>query len=1720
MPDPVAALTLALLGDPSSFEKMIAQADKKLGSFASRVERYGARIEQGLTKALSGAGAAAAGLEAKLAPVAAGLDTVTASSSAATAELDSVAGAAGRAKAELGQVGAQARQTGQAIAGGMAQTTSSTGKAQQALSGFMAMINRARSAASRPIVQRVSVQQTGGRGGSSRGGNGRAGSAVSGYGLLTAGGAILGAEGELVKQGLEFDDSIHQLYAHAGETAPMDKFKRSVLGVAEAFDQLPQDAGNALYPIESAGHHGAEALVVLSAAAAMARGTTTDLNTTTTLVTKTLTAYGLAAKNSGQVTDVYTNAIRDALVPGKEFVPAMSNVMDIGSKAGLTLQELSAALAMMTRTTKSAATGSTYLKAFMSGLINPTKAMRDAAETAGLGWLAAGRGAEHLQKVGLAATLREINAATKGGSESNVGKLFPDMRKNQALLSLLRNDAKEYAATLKDVQNSGGAVKAANKVQDNNPAQEARRLKAETAALGANLETDLAPALLKIGRFLDMVLQGFNHLDPKVQTGIALFVGAAGAALSLAGAITILGPGLVTLAEVVAGAVGAITLPIAAVIAGVALLAVAWIRDWGHIREVTASFVAWARPYLGQFTSWLTREWHALTANLVGFWASIKPQVMEIVTFIANQIKLRFALIISFFEVWGPEIWGKLRAIWDTVRGVIKFALDSIESNIRLFLDLITGNWRKYWSDLNADTKTLGNDLLGTVQNVWTDIEAGMKGTLDSMQAYWDAFWVNLKQSHSLTDAMNAGNAAAAAAHGGQTLGQAGVGATNAPSTSPNALVEAMIKHVGEATATECGAAVSQAMHESGFVGSATALAKAALHDPSKQVSPDGNGNFPPGTIIYFPDKKHPGEVSGTDQQHFVVAGDIDKNNQQKMAESTTAGGQGRHYRYNRTFKDIAEEHGGQYLAFRADGTHTSSNVMSEAPLRPPKLSTDHSLADAMNNKSKAHKPALGGSLQDISLKHLDTILPADLTQLATGAGNYEDKLQRLNEALAEHALKMQDAGKGYDKYGLKVSELVQRLVLADNALRNTGKKIAELSPKVSRQEKAVTGTRGAFNSYADQLRGKKSKGEAFTPAETAEYQKRRDAYNAALALYNQDDAALKENRRVHAQATQNKISDLDALATAQAEQERKATERFLTQQKLAAKLDTGSGGITRDQYDQSLQDALDGKNKSVGKLNPEGDDYARIQDALTQSQVARQQASGKISKETLALQKKDFDALQQDLNAEVQAYQDAGVAEADVATFRNLKQHEIDMARTEQARRDQVEGGKEMLDLGLETAKQYQQQLGQAIASLQDDWAKAGTDAERQGFALQVAKLRLEISKIDWDAAAKQVDDWKQALDTGKLGIEEYILRLKDLQAGLPQTSEEYKRLTGEINSANKEIYDKAKQTADGIAGQMSGGFMDVIHKAKSMREAVRDTFKTMMDDAIKKQVEDALKKTVMKIVLAGEGDKQKKAAEEHKKSSDKMAFVVNGLNKGADTFKSGVATFASYVDKFTAAVNQKAASPGGGGAASSSGGSASGGVTPGNAASVISDAGSGDFAGAALSALNSSGDGGAVGQIGTSILPDLQKGNDAQAAETGATQAAGMGLLGNTAASIAPWIGVALALGSLLGPHKETPTFTQNQQYAKALSDFSSTVDSGYSGADGLRTLLGPVSGAAAGAGGLPASPTVNIAAGAFQAHGVQDPQAFAQAAIGHVLDEISRQTMFDNARRGGGS
>lgn len=325
----------------------------------------------------------------------------------------------------------------------------------------------------------------------------QAGEAVSRFGRL--GRRALGAP---IKAASDFGEAMAEV------STLVDTSEVSVKDLADTTLELTQQFGGdavgqakALYQGISAGAEaGAEATALLTAANEFALGGVTDVETGVDALTSVVNAYGLSMTEASVVSDSFFVAIREGKTTAEELAKAIGFVAPIASKAGVSMDEMNAAIAAITSTGLKTDNAVTGLKAALTSILNPTGDAEKAAEDMGIQFDVAG-----LKSKGLAVFFNEVIAksgatskqlrdlakeskrtgtpvgelAEKYGTQTqNLVKLFPNVRALNAVLALSAKDGKKFNDVMGQMAGKTGETKTAADKMRETFAFQAREMKA------------------------------------------------------------------------------------------------------------------------------------------------------------------------------------------------------------------------------------------------------------------------------------------------------------------------------------------------------------------------------------------------------------------------------------------------------------------------------------------------------------------------------------------------------------------------------------------------------------------------------------------------------------------------------------------------------------------------------------------------------------------------------------------------------------------------------------------------------------------------------------------------------------------------------------------------------------------------------------------------------------------------------------------------------------------------------------------------------------------------------------------------------------------------------------------------------------------------------------------------------------------------------------------
>jgi TP901 family phage tail tape measure protein len=357
------------------------------------------------------------------------------------------------------------------------------------------------------------------------------GSAANGAGAslkLLAVGAVAAAGIALVALGAasakmagDFEEDLKTLVTGAGEAESNLKMVHDgILKMAVDTGTSTKQLTDGLYMIESAGFHGAAGLKVLQDSAEGAKVGAADLGVVADGVTTIMKDFGTSSA-------VAVNTLIATVANGKthmsDLANSLSTILPTASAVGVSLMDVSAAMATMTGEGVDAANASTYLRQLLIALVAPGDGAVATLNSIGL----TAKQVSDMMKVSLPATLQLITDHLKkkfpeGSAEyvAALKEISGGSKQMQGILDLTGTHLQEFKNNVDNI--SGAVKKGGDKITGWNLVQENFNFKM------AKAKEVLSEFMIHIGEKLLPVLGNMasfftDTLVPRIQLFVAEF---------------------------------------------------------------------------------------------------------------------------------------------------------------------------------------------------------------------------------------------------------------------------------------------------------------------------------------------------------------------------------------------------------------------------------------------------------------------------------------------------------------------------------------------------------------------------------------------------------------------------------------------------------------------------------------------------------------------------------------------------------------------------------------------------------------------------------------------------------------------------------------------------------------------------------------------------------------------------------------------------------------------------------------------------------------------------------------------------------------------------------------------------------------------------------------------------------------------------------------------
>jgi len=440
------------------------------------------------------------------------------------------------------------------------------------------------------------------------------------------------------------------------------------------------ESAKALYQAISAGVPKENVIDFLKIATEAAIGGVTDTETAVDGLTTVINAFKLPMSDAQRVADVMFTTVKGGKTTFEELSASMFQVAPIAAASGVSFEEVSAALATMTKQGVPTTIAVTQLRQAMVALQKPTKEMNEV-----IGELGYGSGQAMLKELGLAKSLDVLRDAT-GGNNEMLMKMFGSVEAGAAVLALTGENAEMFAADIEAMGGAAGAATDAFDQMEKSTSRQMEKMKSQLQGMAISIGTALMPALQSMMKILTPIIEkvgAWLEKNPALTVTILAAVAGLGALLLVGGFLLPMLGSLVALGPMVGAAFTMMLGPVGLIILGIAALIAIGIlvwKNWDTIKEkavmIWTGIVDFFKGIWETITDLFSKHWDKILAILfpaVGIpiliarnWEAIKDAMVVPIRAAATMIEnivnsiIRTLNKVSFdFPDWIPGLGGK-----------------------------------------------------------------------------------------------------------------------------------------------------------------------------------------------------------------------------------------------------------------------------------------------------------------------------------------------------------------------------------------------------------------------------------------------------------------------------------------------------------------------------------------------------------------------------------------------------------------------------------------------------------------------------------------------------------------------------------------------------------------------------------------------------------------------------------------------------------------------------------------------------------------------------------------------------------------------------------------------------------------------------------------------------------------------------------------------------
>lgn len=556
---------------------------------------------------------------------------------------------------------------------------------------------------------------------------------------------IVGMGVAAVKTAADFESGMSKVQSISGASGKnMGKLteKAKEMGAKTKFSA--SESADAFSYMAMAGWKTKDMLKGIEGTMYLAGATGEDLAQTSDIVTDSLSAFGLKAKDTNRFVNVLAKTASSSNTDVGKMGESFKYVAPAAGALGYSVEDTAKALGLMANSGIKASQAGTSLNSWLTRMAKPTKESQAAMDKLGISLT---------DKKGKMKSFGQITKETRmafagltKSEKAQYAAMLAGKTGMSGLLAVVNSSDKDFNKLSKSIDNSSGAAKKMYDVANNNLKGGITVLKSTIESIAITFGQKLMPIVKKGTNYIQKLANKFNSLsDSQVETIIktAAIVAVVGPAITVFGGLVTkigttismfgtLGKTFKTLNKAekigkivsLSGGIAVVAL-IALIAAGIALY-----KNWDKVVAKAKQLGKWIQSIfskcglnVGSFVKGAKSKFTEFVAKVQEFWTLIKPRLNAL----GQLFKTVFLVRLGAFVGGAIGLFGSLiKSAGDIVSGLVT-AFGGI---IDFISGVFTGNWSKAWNGVKNIFGGIFSSLVALVKTPMNAVISLINGAI------------------------------------------------------------------------------------------------------------------------------------------------------------------------------------------------------------------------------------------------------------------------------------------------------------------------------------------------------------------------------------------------------------------------------------------------------------------------------------------------------------------------------------------------------------------------------------------------------------------------------------------------------------------------------------------------------------------------------------------------------------------------------------------------------------------------------------------------------------------------------------------------------------------------------------------------------------------------------------------------------------------------------